>query len=82
MVLKVVTGKILETWELRGLSAQEKLELPRKLQKTNDSNFTASGGWRQNIGNMGVTANLGRPQFLLGTADARQIVKDRGLSYR
>jgi hypothetical protein len=45
MVLKVVRGKILETLELRGLPAQEKLQLPRKIQKTNDPNFPASGGW-------------------------------------
>jgi len=41
MVLKVVRGKILETLELRGLLAQEKLQLPRKIQKTNDPNFAA-----------------------------------------
>jgi hypothetical protein len=63
MVLKVVTGKILETLGLRGSSAQEKLGVPRKVQKTNDPNFTASGGWGQNIGNMGVMAIPGRTQF-------------------
>jgi hypothetical protein len=82
MVLKVVRGKILETLELRGLPAQEKLQLPRKIQKTNDPNFAASGRWRQNIGNMGVIGIPGRPQFRFETADARQIVKDLRLSYR
>ena len=43
--------------------AQEKLRLPRKIQKTNDPNLTASGRWRQNIGNMGVIAIPSRSQF-------------------
>jgi hypothetical protein len=69
MVLKVVRGEILETLELRGLSAQEKLQLPRKIQKTNDPNFAASGGWGQNLGNMRVTAIRAVRSSILRTAD-------------
>ena len=66
MVLKVVRGKILETLELGDSSTHEKPLLPRKLYKTHGRDFTASGGWRQNLGNMGVMAFAGRTRFRLG----------------
>jgi len=79
MVLKVVTGKILETWELRSFSAQGELARYRKqtiqiflppvvrgkiLETWELRRFRAARG------------------SVLGTADVCQIVKDRRLSYR
>jgi len=72
----------LETLELRGLPGSGKLRFPRKIRKTNDLHFTASDGWRQNIGNMGVMVIPSHPHFRFQAADAGQIVKDRRLSYR
>ena len=63
MVLKVVRGKILETLELGGMSSRENSSFPRKILKTNDRNFNASGVSRQNPGNVGVTALVGDLRF-------------------
>ena len=81
MVLKVVTGKILETLELR-VSGLRKTPVASQSIEKKRSKFPVYGGWGQNIGNMGVRAIPGRPRFRFETADARQIVKDRELSYR
>ncbi len=45
------------------MSSREKPSFPRKILKTNDRNFNASGVSRQNLGNFGVTALVGCLRF-------------------